>query len=317
MPDPTETLEKPAPGVETPAPAAASDASPTPTDKAADPAQVSPEPEKTEPEALPEWMETAARGDEKRLERLKRLGDPAALLDSYLSLEAQMSKKGITLPGEKATPDELKAFAKMTGIPETPDGYKIKPNLPEGFQFSELDKGIVDNITKDLHARGGILAHPSVIQAVHELYAKSNEEAQAQLVATAAEIHNQTQAELDKEWGADKARNLTFAKSAIERYTSGEPDEVRELLQLPLMNGAKLGDFLPFTRMMAKIGREFGDDPLFAEIGANGSDGVAALEQEKAAIMKLRTDGKYAEYDAKANRLNQINDALARQSRKS
>lgn len=322
MTDTTDTvLEKPAPGAEPAAADPKPEASPSPqgggTDAAADPAQA-PKADDPKPDALPEWIERAGRGDDKRIERLKRIGDdPAALLDSYLSLEAQMSKRGIALPGEKATAEELADFAKKVGIPEKPEDYKITPKLPEGFKFEETDQKIVSDITAKLHARGGILAHPQVIQAMQEVYAESNIEAQAQLVARATEIHEETQAIFDKEWGADKGRNFAFAKGLIDRFDTPEDgEEVSELLQLPLMNGAKLGDYPRFVRLMAKIGREFGDDPLFGEIGANGSDGIASLKQEKEAILKLRADGKFKEYDAQQGRLDQINDAIARQERK-
>lgn len=266
---------------------------------------------------LPEWIKAAGRDDPKRIERLKRMTDPGALLDSYLSLEAQMSKRGVTLPGEKATEDELKAFAKQAGVPEKPEDYKIKPNLPEGYEYNDQDKEILGKVTADFHKRGGILAHPQVIQAVHEAYAAAENEAQAMLVARATELHTETQAALDKEYGAEKGRNLAFGKSFVERFADpNDPDEVKDLFQLPLMNGAKLGDYLPFVRMMARAGREFGDDPLFAEIGGASSDTISTLEAEKAAIMKLHTDGNFREYDAKQDRLAIINDALARQARK-
>jgi hypothetical protein len=321
--DTTETtLEKPASST----PAAATEAAPVDSSAAepakaaplaTDTAQVSQEPAKDTPapEAVADWITAAARGDEKRLERLKRFTDPGALMDSYLNAEAQLSKRGVSLPGEKATPEEIAAFHKQVGVPEKPEDYKVAPKLPEGFEFNELDKGVVSSITQKMHARGGLAAHPQMVQLMQEVYAEASEEAQAQLVARATEIHNETQAALEKEWGPDKARNLGFAKSVVDRFTSGEPEEVRDLLQTPLMNGAKLGDHPVFIRMLAKLGREFGDDPLLSELGSTG-DTTATLEAEKAAILKLRADGKFGEYDGKAARLNQINDALARQARK-
>lgn len=320
MTDTTDTvIEKPAP-----APAAASEAAPTPpvpeaakdTAPIADPAQVPAAEEKPAAPELPDWITAAARGDEKRLERLKRFTDPGALLDSYLNAEAQISKRGVALPSEKATPEEIAAFNKQVGVPEKPEDYKVTPKLPEGFKFEPVDEAIVSSITQKMHARGGIAAHPQTVQLMMEVYAEATEEATSQMIAKATELHNETQAALDKEWGAEKPRNLGFAKSVIDRFTSGEPEDVRDLLQLPLMNGAKLGDHPTFVRMMAKIGREFGDDPLFAELGGATSDTVSTLEAEKASILKLRADGKFAEYDAKAPRLNQINDALQRQARK-
>jgi hypothetical protein len=46
------------------------------------------------------------------------------------NLNVTVGKKGVVIPGEKATPEELSAFRKGIGVPDSPDAYEFE-NLPE------------------------------------------------------------------------------------------------------------------------------------------------------------------------------------------
>lgn len=68
--------------------------------------------------------------------------DTEAMAKSYSGLEQLLGKKAsaVVVPNEKSTPEEVAAFRKAIGVPETPDAYveKIKPEaLPEGIHFDE------------------------------------------------------------------------------------------------------------------------------------------------------------------------------------
>lgn len=263
-----------------------------------------------------DWVETAARGDEKRLERLKRFTDPGALLDSYLSLEEKLSKRGVMLPGKDATEDEIKAFNKSIGVPETPDKYKVELKIPEGEELDEEDTSILSSATEALHKQGGILAHPQVVQAFQQMYVDMRAEADAQTLARAEAFHQEAQATMDKEWGAEKDRNVKFAGGVIDRFGEDGIKGEEGLLRMRMEDGTRLGDYMPFVRMMAKIGREYGDDPLFADISAKSGNALQTMQDRKAEIMSLRANGKFKEYDAAAEELEQIEQALARHTKR-
>lgn len=263
-----------------------------------------------------DWVETAARGDEKRLARLKLWTDPGAMLDSYLELERKINQRGIMLPGKDATEADLAAFNKSIGVPETPDKYKVELNIPEGEELDEEDTSILSTATEALHKQGGILAHPQVVQAFQQMYVDMRAEADAQTLARADAFHQETLATMEKEWGSEKDRNIKFANGVIDRF--GE-DGIRGedgLLKLRLEDGTRLGDYMPLVRMLTKIGREYGDDPLFADISSKSGNALQTMQDRKAEIMRLREDGKFREYDAAADELSQINDALARHTKR-
>lgn len=63
-----------------------------------------------------------------------------AILKSYQGMEQLLGKKAqaVVPPSEKSTPEEVAAYRKAIGVPDSPEGYKLKPDsLPEGVQFDE------------------------------------------------------------------------------------------------------------------------------------------------------------------------------------
>lgn len=49
-----------------------------------------------------------------------------------------IGKKGIFLPTEKSTPEEVAEFRKAIGVPDSPDGYHIKPDVvPDGLVWND------------------------------------------------------------------------------------------------------------------------------------------------------------------------------------
>lgn len=64
----------------------------------------------------------------------------AELGKAYHGLEQKLGKgaNAAYVPGEGATPEEVSAYRKAVGVPETADGYRIKPDkLPEGINWDD------------------------------------------------------------------------------------------------------------------------------------------------------------------------------------
>ena len=70
-----------------------------------------------------------------QLEKFKTLPD---VLKSYSYLEKKIGTKGVILPTEKSTPEEVSAYRRALGIPETVEGYELRPEkLPEGMTWND------------------------------------------------------------------------------------------------------------------------------------------------------------------------------------
>lgn len=86
----------------------------------------------SQPVEKPEWLpEKYWRNDSIDVESLAK---------SHNGLAELLGKKAqaVVPPNEKSTPEEIAAYRKAIGVPESPEGYKLKPdNLPEGVNFDE------------------------------------------------------------------------------------------------------------------------------------------------------------------------------------
>lgn len=305
MADDTTVLDTPASQAKPDAPPAAP---PPPPQSVSETSTADVPPSTDAAPTVPEWVEAASRGDAKRAERLQRFTDPGALFDSYTELERlQSDRRAVRIPDEKATDDDKAMFRKMVGVPETPEGYKLPKEITE--KLDDEDNAVLGKVVGDLHKSGGIMAHPEVVKGVHEAYLAAREEAAAQMLANAQAKHEECQAQLKKEFGGEFERNVGFASGLLNRYGD---EETRELMKLPMADGTRLGDYAPLVRMLSKIGREIGDDPYFAEMSRSSSNALESMEARKEAIMQLRVDGKFKEYDAAMPELEKINAALQR-----
>ncbi|NCD17289.1 MAG: hypothetical protein EOL91_08230 [Actinobacteria bacterium] len=68
----------------------------------------------------------------------KNIKSPDDLFKQFANTQKLLGKKGIIVPGEKATPEEIGAFHKALGVPDTEDGYEF--GVPEGMELTEQDK---------------------------------------------------------------------------------------------------------------------------------------------------------------------------------
>lgn len=268
-----------------------------------------------------DWRAAWAGGDEKVARDLERFTKPEDVYKSWKEATRALHDSGkVKLPGADATDEDRAAFRKLTGIPDDFKAYDIKPELPEGFEFSELDNKILGDVRQRWHQSGDVRALPEVQKALVEEYARMTEEVHAQGMAQAKEHYEATQKWLNENWGPEKDRNLGFAQGALERYDAeGEltgKNGGENLLRKRFEDGTSLGDYVPFVKLLAAIGRDTVDDPLLLEAGRNGGSGVDNLRAQKEAILKLRADGKMTEYAEKQADLDRINDALERATRR-
>jgi hypothetical protein len=159
-----------------------------------------PAPEVTE---KPEWLpEKFWRNDKADVESLSK---------SYQGLEQLLGKKAnaIVPPSEKSTPEEIAAYRKAIGVPESPEAYNLKPEqLPEGVVWDE-------NVAK----RAAELAHKHNIpaSAMTELMKFDMERAALMNQAAAQMIETQLEtgrAELQAVWGDKMPEKIELARRA-------------------------------------------------------------------------------------------------------
>ena len=157
----------------------------------------------SEPVEKPEWLpEKYWRNDSIDVESMAK---------GFNGLEQLLGKKAhaIIPPNEKSTPEEIAEYRKALGVPDSPEGYKLKPEqLPEGVTWDE-------NVAK----RAAELAHRHNIPAaaMSELMKFDMERAALMNQAAASMIEQQLEsgrAELQKVYGDKMPEKIELARRA-------------------------------------------------------------------------------------------------------
>jgi hypothetical protein len=231
-----------------------------------------PAPEVTE---KPEWLpEKFWRNDKADVESLSK---------SYQGLEQLLGKKAnaIVPPSEKSTPEEISAYRKAIGVPESPEGYNLKPEqLPEGVVWDE-------SVAK----RAAELAHKHNIpaSAMSELMKFDMERAALMNQAAAQMIETQLEtgrAELQKVWGDKMPEKIELARRAavtagVDPTSQGfvDPQVVKAIVSLAeklsddkLVAGDQTG--ASSTRARARDIMFNEANPLYARYQAHDSEVV-------------------------------------------
>ena len=128
----------------------------------------------TTPVSTTEVISPSASGDwraslpedirsEKSLESFKDVG---SLAKSYVETKRLVgAKQGVTVPGADAKPEDVAAYRKAIGVPDTPEGYTIKPHAM--MMHSEWNKEAQAGFLKLAHEQG---MPPAAVEKVLHWY---------------------------------------------------------------------------------------------------------------------------------------------------
>lgn len=199
-----------------------------------------------------EWAKGLA--DEKQRDYAQRFKSIDDVLNGAMKLREEISSR-IKLPGKDAKPEEIAAYRKQIGAPETADGYEIK--APEGYSI-DGPVGLVIDMAKDI-------AHQNhVSQAAYQSFAegmiKIDQEIQQQVNESVKKWRSDKEQEIRKEFGADFEANLNAGKRARDVF-GGE--ELTEFFNTPVtINGVSMtpGDHPAMIKFMATLGKRMGED---------------------------------------------------------
>jgi len=176
---------------------------------------------------------------------LAQFSDVGTLAKSYVHAQSLIGKKGVIVPGEKATDEEWAGFYKAIGQPDA-DNFEIK--LPDGNKVNaEFAKEF-----KEMTHKVGLL--PKQAQGMMDWYLgnekKFTDEAMKGLQAEQAKgIEG-----LKTEWGQGYTKQISLAQAAVREL--GGPDLIKHL------NDTGFGNDPQLIRLMAKAGALLGEDKI-------------------------------------------------------
>jgi hypothetical protein len=163
------------------------------------------------------------------------------LVRAYDSANRLVGRKGVLIPTPESSTEEVTAFRKALGVPETIEGYakETRPaELPDGIQWN-------DDIAKSYFE----VAHRHNVstEAMKELIAlnvKQREFEQQAQIESVNETKHRGLAHLRATWGADFERNIAVAQRAAalggvdpNSYGWRDPEVVKLVVRMAGMMG--------------------------------------------------------------------------------
>ena len=183
------------------------------------------------------------------LSKYKSVPDMAKAL---ANANALIGKK-LGVPNEKSSPEEVAAFRRSLGVPDTIDEYKFAPDaLPEGMTW---DDNNVKNYAEIAHKHN---IPPSAMKALVTEHAKMEHFKMQGMQAQIEKQHVEAVNTLKKEWGGEFEKNIGLAKQAakiagVNANSQGfaDPEVVRGFVRLSqMMSEDKVGRSMSGSEFM-------------------------------------------------------------------
>jgi hypothetical protein len=229
-----------------------------------------------------DWRTRLAGDDVAFAKTLGRYSDEAAFGKAHRALQTKLSSGEFkkALP-EGATAEELATWRKENGLPDKPEGYVEKLELPKGLVIGEADKPIVAEFAAA--ALAGNVDPKQFNGMVGKYYEILDKQRAAQEDADAA-FKTESEEALRGEWqGADFRRNLTAVNNLIATWPEGLATNV---LAARGPDGRKLGDSPNLIKQLAAIAVEL--NPQSTLVPAGTTDPGKTVQAELDSIRELR-----------------------------
>lgn len=220
--------------------------------------------------------------------------DVGSAIESGYHLEKLMGhdKAGrtVVLPGENATPEEIRAFQAKLGVPEKADGYKPHIKVPEGG-----DPKFAEAAANWFHKTG---IPPKQAEALVNEWNGYMAEANKSYLEQKAVESEKAFGEVTLGWGEDADQNLELAKRATAQFIPAkDPQERQQLL-------GKIEDAIgtkAMLEMFANIGRNLGEGRMISS-GSSGSHGVSVAEAQAKKTQLMNDPEWVADYATNKNK---------------
>lgn len=234
-----------------------------------------------------DWRDKLAKGDAKARKRLDRFQSPADVMKSWQALEQKMSSGDVkaTLPDD-ASEDQIAAYRKDNGIPETPDGYL--ESLPDGLVIGDEDKEQVKSYIERVHGKN---ADPAVVAESLAWYNDLKENAIAAQSEADKVAKQKNEDALRVEWGGEFRSNINSIMSFLDTAPSADDGTPLKDLMLGarLADGTHMGNHPAMLKWLAQMASD-ANPAGFVSPGV-GLSQVDSVEAEISTIEKtMRTD---------------------------
>jgi hypothetical protein len=250
-----------------------------------------------------DWRARVAGDDKEYLKRLERFQDPAALAKSYRELERRLSS-GELRPGLKpdATPEEVSAWRKANGIPESVNDYKV--SLPDGVVLGEAEKPLVDSF-KEAALTSNMT--PDQVNKAMAWFFDMSQKRDAEQYQADQQAYVQTMEALRRDWGHEYTPRVNALRAFLTKTYGAELGNQIGMARLP--DGRILGNVPEYLNATSQLRHEL--DP-YATVMPSGTLDPAKAGEDRIKEIEgiMRTDPqKYWKTPDLQNELAALYDA--------
>lgn len=246
-----------------------------------------------------DWREMIE--DEEGKKFAKDSSDINHFVKRAVDLRKQVSN-AIIKPGKDATPEQVKAYHKALGIPESPDEYEF-PELPED-QLTDEVKSARKTWAENFHKMG---APKEVAKGMVNMLAEDMRTSQEAQIKADKEFAKKQEEHLKDIWKDDYDQNKTLANRAFKEIADRAGVKLDELKNIETKDGRFLMDNASLLRVFAAIGREMSEGTLGPVLSESEKD---TIEEEITSLRKQIAEAQSSGESKKANKLYQKEQAL-------
>ena len=209
--------------------------------------------------------------------------DPESFFKFVDNLNTTIGKKGVIVPGEKATPEELKAFHSALGVPTKPEEYEFIEieELKGAKRIPETDAAV----KKIMHEAGIPKEAAKKLQAGFE---KLMFQSHKKMLDENKVLDDAFDAATAKMFGDKKETALANAKKLITENTSPEI--------IPMVDKLDNNALLVLTAVLDGVTKKYIKEDGFSGGGAGGGGGSETYESLSAQQRELMKNKAFTDY---------------------
>lgn len=243
-----------------------------------------------------DWRATIEDTDLRKL--AERYESPTAIAKAVSDLRKETATR-IKPLGDNASEEDIAAYHKQIGVPESADKYEFKPR--EGKEFTETDKVFNAAMAAVMHRVHITQDQAAALNEELNIFTAQLEEAREKGLADAAEKAIEG---LKREMGQDFDRNTEYARRAAKQFGD---EGFLEWLDKATVDGMTLNVHPMFVKAFAQIGRRAGEEGI--EIGMTDAE-RATVEERITALRKDKQDALDSGDHKRAHELDKQERAL-------
>lgn len=210
---------------------------------------------------------------------LEHIGDVGSLAKSYVNAQSMIGADKLAIPGKHATDEDWAEVHRKLGRPDSPDGYELNNEMPDGVEPSDEMLGWFKGAAHE----AGLTPQQAqkLLGGYNQMLGNmtGTDEGQVQ------QLRETTEIELKKEYGAAYADRMANGNAVVQQFGAENVAEIQ------LADGRMLGDHPEMIKMMVNVSEfinsKIGEDSL---VGVKTSGGLTP-DDARSKLAEIRATG--------------------------